>query len=304
MGNTVIDTGRACNALNAINPDTDREQWVRAGMAAKAAGLDFDDFDAWSQGGQSYREADARSTWRSINSNGGIGAGTLFAMAKEHGWQGDMPSPAERDAMNERARRQREQARRQRQRKQEATAEKARCEWANAVEADPQHTYLQTKRVKPYQLRQNGNCLLVPLVDGETLVNLQRIYPDGTKRFLSGGRIRGCYSAIGDADGPLYICEGWATGATIHGLTGHCVACAMNAGNLLSVTQLLRNRHPGRHIIIAGDNDRHTDGNPGKTAALKAARAIGAECIVPDFSDHLPGTDYNDLSVLEAEGRI
>ncbi len=43
---------------------------------------------------------------------------------------------------------------------------------------------------------------------------------------------------------PLYLCEGWATGATLHAETGHPVACAMNAGNLLEAGRHLQRRHP------------------------------------------------------------
>ena len=35
------ETDRARDALQSIPPDLPREDWVRAGMAAQAAGLDF-----------------------------------------------------------------------------------------------------------------------------------------------------------------------------------------------------------------------------------------------------------------------
>jgi len=179
--------------------------------------------------------------------------------------------------MAERVRQQQAQARKQRKEKQALVAMKVKTWWHWANPADPHHTYLQTKKVESYGLRQDKHdgALLVPLVDGESLVNLQRIYPDGKKRFVAGGRITGCYSALGGADGPLYVCEGWATGATIHALTGAAVACAMNCGNLRPVAESLRKRHGDRMLIIAGDNDRFTDGNPGKSAAIEAAKAVG-----------------------------
>lgn len=213
---------------------------------------------------------------------------------------------ADREAMARRIRQQQTLVRQQREANHRATAMKAQTWWSWSRAASSGHAYLQAKQVKPYNLRQHDDVLLVPMTDdGQILVNLQRIYPDGKKRFLSGGRVKGCYSPIqGNDRAPLYICEGWATGATIHALNGVSVACAMNAGNLLSVAQLLRARHPGRHLVIAGDNDRHTKGNPGKTAAINAARAIGAEWMVPDFPDHLPGTDYNDRYRLELEGKL
>lgn len=42
------DITRALSALHAIDPGCRREQWVRTAMAAKAAGLEFDDFHQWS----------------------------------------------------------------------------------------------------------------------------------------------------------------------------------------------------------------------------------------------------------------
>lgn len=213
-------------------------------------------------------------------------------------------SEAQRAEINQRFRQHQEQARQQREAQQQATAEKVSKWWSWAKAADPAHPYLQSKLVKPYGLRQHGYALLVPLTDGQSLVNLQRIYPDGRKRFVAGGRVKGCYGAIGGGDGHLYVCEGWATGATIHHLTGQPVVCAMNAGNLKAVAEAIRQQQPGRYLVIAGDNDRHTEGNPGKTAAINAARAVGAEWMIPDFPDHLPGTDYNDRFRLELEGKL
>ena len=36
------DTARASDALHSIPPDLPRDEWVRAGMAAQSAGLDFE----------------------------------------------------------------------------------------------------------------------------------------------------------------------------------------------------------------------------------------------------------------------
>jgi putative DNA primase/helicase len=82
-----LERARARDALHAIPPDLPRNDWVRAGMAARSAGLDFDDFNGWSAGGSNYNERDARAAWRSFKPDGGIGAGTLFKMAADHGWR-------------------------------------------------------------------------------------------------------------------------------------------------------------------------------------------------------------------------
>ena len=40
-----VDPARAMDALSYIPADLPREDWVKAAMAAKAAGVSFDDFD-------------------------------------------------------------------------------------------------------------------------------------------------------------------------------------------------------------------------------------------------------------------
>ncbi|MBZ9781604.1 toprim domain-containing protein [Pseudomonas sp. REP124] len=199
-----------------------------------------------------------------------------------------------------------EQARRQReaeqQQRQQQTAEWANRWWRDARRADPAHPYLASKGARSHSLRQRGDELLVPLYAGGALVNLQRIAPDGGKRFLFGGRIKGAYSPLGriTPGRPLCICEGWATGATLHE-SGYTVACAMNAGNLKSVALVLRAEYPDTEIIIAGDDDRQTAGslgsNPGYVAAMAAAQAVEALVMFPEWPADAPLalTDFNDL---------
>src|SRR5512139_3960411 len=81
------DHHRAFSALQAIDPSAGRETWVRAGMAAKAAGLTLADFTTWSEGGSNFTGArDCEIAWRSF-SDGAIGEATLYRMALDAGWQ-------------------------------------------------------------------------------------------------------------------------------------------------------------------------------------------------------------------------
>ncbi|MEA9997198.1 toprim domain-containing protein [Pseudomonas sp. 10B1] len=201
----------------------------------------------------------------------------------------------------EHARRQREA---ERQRRQKNAAEWA-CRWWNqARRADPDHAYLVAKGVRGHGLRQRGDELLVPLYANGQLVNLQRIDPHGGKRFLAGGKVSASYSTFSTVtpDRPLYVCEGWATGATLHEDGGHTVAAAMNAGNLKPVALALRAKYPQQKIIIAGDDDRQTRGNPGRVAAIAAALAIDAQVVFPDWpaGASLELSDFNDLKMLGA----
>ncbi len=187
----------------------------------------------------------------------------------------------------------------------EARAVDARGEWARTVAPDHAHPYLIAKGVKAHNLRQLGAWLIVPLFDAYWLLwNVQRIMPDGTKRFRPG-RAGGLFSPIGDLTYPtrLLICEGWATGATLHEETGHPVLCAMNAGNLLRVAQAARTAWPGAGLVICADNDRYTAGNPGVNKATEASKATGAALIVPEFPEGASGTDFNDLAALRCKGR-
>jgi putative DNA primase/helicase len=218
---------------------------------------------------------------------------------------GERLSDAERERTARLIEAARAKAQAERRAEHEARALEARREWSRTVAPDPAHPYLLTKGVRPHNLRLLGACLIVPLYDAYGLLwNVQRILPDGTKRFRPG-RAGGLFSPIGDLVDPvrLLICEGWATGATLHEETGHPVLCAMNAGNLLPVARAARTAWPRAELVICADNDRHTAGNPGITKAREAAKATGARLIVPEFPDDAPGTDFNDLAALRRRER-
>lgn len=246
--------------------------------------------------------AGTENGWYALFSEG-IAAGCFgsWKAGSSHTWSSREPAnPVEVEQVRQRieqARRQREVEQRQRQ---QAAAERATRLWRDARRADPGHPYLAGKGCRPHTLRQRGDVLLVPLSRDGVLVNLQRIHPDGVKRFLSGGMVKGCFSSLGTitAGQPLYVCEGWATGATIHEHTGAAVACAMNAGNLLDVGRRLQRRYPDAVLIVAGDDDRQTEGNPGRTAANAAAVAVGGQVVFPDWPEGAPLalTDFNDLA--------
>jgi len=118
------------------------------------------------------------------------------------------------------------------------------------------HPYVIKKRITPYGAKQLKQSLLLPVrgIDG-TLHGLQFIAEDGLKKFKSYTAIIGNYLAIGTLKGKIIICEGWATGCTLHSITGHAVACAFAAMNLKPVAVALRAKYPNIEIIVAADND-------------------------------------------------
>ncbi|MBS0338693.1 MAG: toprim domain-containing protein [Proteobacteria bacterium] len=156
--------------------------------------------------------------------------------------------------------------------------------WSGAKPATDDHPYLRAKGVHAYGLRALRDQLMVPARDADGhLHTLQFIGPDGSKRFLTGGRIAGCYYAIGRPDDALLLAEGYATAATLHQATGRAVAVCFNCGNLVAVARALRAKFPRLRFVICADNDAGTPGNPGLTAAHQAAKAIGARVAFPSF---------------------
>jgi hypothetical protein len=83
-------------ALEAINPDCSREEWVTVGMALKWAGEQTDQLDPaltlwndWSMPSAKYPgEAQIVSQWISFRNDKGtaVKLGSLFHIAKQHGW--------------------------------------------------------------------------------------------------------------------------------------------------------------------------------------------------------------------------
>lgn len=209
----------------------------------------------------------------------------------------DTFTPAEREAHRRRmeatrALRDAEQA----QRQQQAASEAAR-RWA-AASAATDHAYLTRKGIQGHGVRSEGEALLIPMRDAAgKLHSLQVIDPEGGKRFQPGGRVKGCYHSIGKPTGVLIVCEGFATGASIHECTGHAVAVAFNAGNLRAVAEALASKYPALRLIVAADDDHQTEGNPGISKATQAARAVGGWLAVPVFADPRAdkATDFNDL---------
>jgi putative DNA primase/helicase len=311
-------------ALAHVPAGLPRDEWARVGMAIKAEypdGTGLNLFDAWSASdGDRYDKKAVHSTWRSIKAGGGVGVATLLHLAKEHGFT--LPKAGQAPAAPtaaELAERERQRAERQRQEQADtearhaAAAADALAKWEAASEAGAS-PYLVRKGVQAHGVRfAPGGLLLVPLRDAAGMLwNLQRIAPEKPasgapeKLFLKGGRKSGLWhmlgSSLGDLDtapSVLLIAEGYATAATLHQATGHPVAVAFDAGNLVHVARALRKAHPAALLVVCGDDDRDTEAqsgtNPGRMKANAAAQAVRGLVVFPEG---LPdgGSDFNDLA--------
>jgi len=250
----------------------------------------------------------SRNAWYVLHVGGHpAGAFGSWKVGVTHTWSSDQTtiSAARRRRLARLIEAAKEKERAKRQDEQAARAVEAQQQWELGLDPDPHHPYLLAKAVRPHALRQHGVVLLVPLVDEHfRLWNVQRIFPNGSKLF-NRGRAGGLFCPIGrlEQPGQLLICEGWATGSTLHDFTGHAVLCAMSAHNLLVVARAARATWRDAELTICADNDRGTPGNPGVTAATAAAKAVGARLAIPEFPDGMKGTDWNDLARILPEWR-
>ena len=246
------------------------------------------------------------AAWCKLFDDGIGGVFGDFSSGFESSWQAEREakySEAEIAAFKtriaeERKQREAEEA----QRKAEAQT-KAAAIWQKAEPAPGDHPYLTRKGIKASgaKLHSDGRLVIPCRADGETH-SLQFIGPDGSKQFLPGGRIKGCYFSMGNPNGAAALCiaEGFATGATIHEATGYPVAVAFNAGNVGAVAKAMRDKFPDLPLILCADDDTQTEGNPGLTSATEAARSVGGLLALPDFGIDRPvgATDFNDMAAL------
>lgn len=207
--------------------------------------------------------------------------------------------PAERDRIH-----QQQQAKAEREHKQAEQQRRKAASRAAAILHDCEQgkaPYLERKGfgahlgvVNRTLIREGGEnfpagSLVIPLTNeaGEP-VNVQLIGHDGSKRYLAGGQKAGAFHLIEGGE-LVAVVEGYATGLSVHLASGAMVYCAMDAGNLLAIAQIARRQHPDARILLCGDNDEGTKGNPGKTKAEQAAATVGGLVALPSVAG-----DWND----------
>ncbi|MFZ3229844.1 MAG: phage/plasmid primase, P4 family [Pseudobdellovibrio sp.] len=181
---------------------------------------------------------------------------------------------------------------------------KAKKLWGQSF-LEGEHPYLSKKKIDNLfgarlHSGSEGYALVLAMRNtrGE-LTGVQKIFED-KKRFLSGQKNTGNFVSIPDKFNlqevrEIFVVEGFATGASIHMATKKPVICAISAGNLTAVCWEIKKTNPQIKIIIAGDDDRRTSGNPGKTNALRAAEEVGATVVFPKLEgldDKF--SDFND----------
>lgn len=178
---------------------------------------------------------------------------------------------------------------------------------SKALQCYEKNPYFERKQITSslgafFGEHKNKSAIFIPMKNQKgALTSLQIIDYEGNKKFLPGGKIKGSYHLVGEETKTLYVCEGFATAASIHYATKKQVAVCFMASNIEAVALSFKDK---RHVVICADNDKFHDATKSPNAGLKIANKIyqehKIEFVYPSFKDESSKpTDFNDLYCLE-----
>jgi predicted P-loop ATPase/phage/plasmid primase-like uncharacterized protein len=181
-------------------------------------------------------------------------------------WQGSALAPEDIAATKARQEATAREEEHKRQHAAKLAANRARDQWQKASD-DVVSSYLDRKQVTPEGVRcDEAGDVLVPMFnyrDGIRLVGLQKITPDGAKRFNKGMEKKGALFLLGDIEPESRIAmlaEGYATARSARMATGDAipVMVCFDAGNLIAAARYLRDAYPDLHLLFCADDDWKT----------------------------------------------
>lgn len=206
---------------------------------------------------------------------------------------------------------------------QEASALKAQEEYNNAKWAYDKHPYLQKKGLeKNYYLKQDefGN-LLIPLSDiegkhwtsqriflnGDKMIGIMRTKEEKEQNIEYPSKKTGNFFIIGAKNlnnvNEIFLCEGFATAASVYEATKKTTIMAVDAGNLEVVITSIKEKYPKMQITIAADNDikRELENKPnvGKMKAYDIKNKYkDIKVVLPQFTKEEIQKGYSDFNDL------
>ena len=176
-----------------------------------------------------------------------------------------------------------------------AEAAKVAKETLSKLGFDKNFPYLKTKKIiGDFNLKTCIDYLYIPIVDvRDRVTSYQKVGPDGKfKSFLKGGRISKCFHNIKGNDSTIYVCEGFATGASIHLATGARVVCAMSASNVPEVGKVILATNKEAEVVICADNDK---------AGIDFAQKLKGLCKIVFPTDV---NDFNDVHCTQGLDKL
>jgi len=162
-----------------------------------------------------------------------------------------------------------------------------------AAHGSSSQLYHDVKGVPLYGAAVVDTSIVIKVIakDGKQ-VGSQTIKPDGTKRFTAGMVTDGSFAVLnGSVEGRTYLCEGWATAASVALSTGRPAVFCLSSGNLPKVAAILAELRPEADLFVAADND---------AAGIKAAKETGLQWKAPSTA----GQDWNDVLLAQGEKAV
>ncbi len=165
---------------------------------------------------------------------------------------------------------------------------------AECTPAPADHPYLIKKNVLPHEalIDRRGHLIISVCTKDGVIRSYQSIAPDGSKKLMAGGQKQGCCHAFMSKgkSSKVYLCEGWATAATVFEATGRTTVCCFDATNLKNVAALAN----PKQLIVCADNDHRKEKNVGLDAARNLLElGLVSDIVAPKCS----GTDFNDMAM-------
>lgn len=266
----LTERDRALSALHHIDPDFPHDEWVRIGMAAKAAGLTFDDFHNWSASAANYvGERDCHTKWKSFDALGGVTAATLFKAALDRGWQ----HPPQRTTNLRLADKQKYVPAKCKTTAQNANAVSV---WELCDSAPVDYPYVVRKAGTPAGLRvypatapeliirdkvgphDVAGWLVMPCLADGNLQTLQFISPEGRKLNLPGAVFHDGFFVVGQitAATVIYEVEGLGQAWAMHAATGAAAVVTFGSGRMEVVATALRTQEPAARLVLMPDRGK------------------------------------------------
>ena len=308
------ETERAADALNHLDAGCARDEWVRAGMAAKSAGLSFDDFNNWSASAGNYAgENECRTVWKSFDASGAVTPATLYGMAFAQGWKDPARTPhkghngSRPDIPLGRGEKVPHKAATQ------AENENVMKVWARCMPATHGDSYIDRKRGSPDGLRvyparaepltiggvNMTGALVVPCWNDDQLQTLQFIPLAGDKKNLPGASFNDGFFTVGEITDCAYIVEGIGQAWACNTATGAAAVVCFGAGRMMTVAKVLRHKYPAARLVIVPDKGK--ENQAAEIAAAVAGQWVEMPADKPgnyDANDYLQEAGAGALAAL------
>jgi predicted P-loop ATPase/phage/plasmid primase-like uncharacterized protein len=228
-----------------------------------------------SEDGRPHRYGPGKKFWYSIHKviRAGQVIGYIGAFGRWVGddngsqtfaWEGEALAPEDLAATRERQAQAEREAERKRLHAAKMAANRARQQWQGAA-VEGASAYFDRKQITPEGVRFDADgTVFVPMyqygADEARMVGLQKITPDGAKRFNTGMEKKGAsvlFGAIEGDDKVAMIAEGYATGRSIRMATDGKIPLLVcfDAGGIMGAAMYLRATHPDLHLLVCADDD-------------------------------------------------